>query len=172
MAQPDKKDIKIFVSACLMGEKVRYDGQGKQVTDDIWARWVAQGRIVSLCPELSGGLSVPRRPAEIIGGDGTAVWNETAEVEDNAGQSVTSFFQTGATLALQLIQKHKIQMAVLKEDSPSCGVTHIYDGCFSGRKIEGQGVTAALLTENGVRVFSEHQLPEADAYLRDILSRS
>ncbi len=109
---------------------------------------------------------VPRAPAEIIGiGGGKAVLENQACVKNNVGDDETSLFIQGAHMALAMAKKHEIQMAVLKERSPSCGSTTIYDGTFTGKTLIDVGVTAALLIQNGVIVFNEHQLNEALAYL-------
>ncbi|RUR38037.1 DUF523 domain-containing protein [Halomonas populi] len=150
------------MSACLLGKKVRYDGNALTVADEVVARWRSEGRIVSVCPEVEAGMSIPRKPAEISRGNGQHVLSGEAEVIEKGGHNVTHEFLAGAELALDLCRKFDINVAVLAEFSPSCGSTMIYDGSFSGNKIPGMGVTAALLREHGVRVFSQHQMVEAD----------
>ncbi|GAA4504487.1 DUF523 domain-containing protein [Pseudaeromonas paramecii] len=141
---------KILVSACLLGQPVRYDGQGKGLTDPRLARWQAQGRLVSVCPELAGGLPVPRAPAE----------RQEARVVTVQGEDVTAAFACGAQAALQLCQAQGIRLALLKEGSPSCGSQQIYDGTFAGQRVAGEGVTAALLRAHGIQVYAETQLAE------------
>jgi len=150
---------KILISACLLGEKVRFDGKSKKINAEILKVWQAENRLVLLCPEVAGGLSVPRAPAEIQGGS----------VMDILGEDVGQAFSQGAQKALALCQQHDIHVAVLKEGSPSCGVTQINDGTFSHTKIAGQGMTTGLLQKHGVKVFSEHQLEETQAYLQRML---
>ena len=149
---------KILISACLLGRKVRYDGHALSVTADILEHWIGQGRVISVCPEVNAGMGIPRTPAEICGGDGYDVWAGTASVFCNNGSDVTSFFKKGAEIALKLCRKYNITIAVLAENSPSCGSSTIYDGSFTGRKISGTGVTAALLEKNGVKVFNQQTL--------------
>jgi uncharacterized protein YbbK (DUF523 family) len=129
-------------------------------------RWAAEGRLVPFCPEVAGGLPVPRPAAEIVAGDGRAVLAARAAVRDRSGGDLTSVFVQGARAALEAARAAGARLAVLKDGSPSCGTAAIHDGTFSGRRREGPGVTAALLEENGLRVFSERELDEAEACLR------
>ncbi len=141
---------KILMSACLLGAKVRYDGGDCVQNQVLIQKWLSEGRIVSICPEVSGGLSIPRPPAEIIGN----------KVMTNTGVDVTTEFHQGAKLAFELCQKHHIKFALLKSRSPSCGNSQIYDGFFNRTLIEGQGITAALLIKHGIKVFNEFQLQD------------
>ncbi|MGA5765733.1 DUF523 domain-containing protein [Nonomuraea bangladeshensis] len=160
---------KILVSACLMGRKVRYDGSAKTSSAAVLADWRAEGRLVSFCPEVAGGLPVPRPAAEIEGGaGGAAVLAGTARVLTSGGDDVTAEFVAGARAALEAARSAGARMAVLKEGSPSCGTLAIYDGSFAGRKNPGQGVTTALLERHGIRVFGEDRLDEAAGYLRTL----
>ncbi|WP_287496659.1 DUF523 domain-containing protein [Pandoraea sp. CB10b_02] len=160
---------RILVSGCLLGQPVRYDGRHAACTSDaaILERWRAADLIVPICPEVAGGLPTPRAPAEISGASsGEAVWRSLARVTDSTGADVSAAFLEGAQRALALAQVHRIRIAVLKEGSPSCGSSTIYDGSFRARKIAGEGVTAAWLRRHGIEVFSEHALAQADARLR------
>ena len=160
---------KILMSACLLGEKVRYDARGQNVESKILDQWKQEGRIVRVCPEMAGGLPVPRPAAEIVGsGGGLAVINNSAKVLRKDGTDVSSEFLQGAQFALSLAQKYQIKLAILKERSPSCGSGEIYDGSFSSKKITDVGVTTALLQQHGIKVFSENQIEEAAAYLAQI----
>lgn len=157
----------ILVSACLLGEKVRYNGGDKRCEDPILLRWLREGRVVPVCPEVAGGLSTPRVPAEIAGGaGGLDVLKEAARVMDATGRDVSEQFRQGAEQALQLVHSKGIRIAVLKEGSPSCGSGYTYDGSFTGKKVGQPGVTAAGLREAGVRVFNEAQLQQADELLK------
>jgi len=157
----------ILVSACLLGEKVRYDGDGCAVHGllDIWQR---EGRIVPYCPEMSGGLGVPRPAAEIQSGDAADVLRGAARIQRRDGEDVTDAFVSGAERALAQCWEHKIKIAVLKEGSPSCGSTQVNDGAFSGHKIKGQGITANLLSTHGISVFSERNLRNAEKRLNEL----
>lgn len=150
----------MLVSACLLGQPVRYDGRASGHPDLLQA-WQKQGRVVPLCPEVAGGLPTPRPPAEIPGGQGGAVLDGEAQVVTVLGEDVSGEFLAGARVALELVRRHGIRVAVLKSGSPSCGNRLVYDGTFSGNKVAGEGVTSALLRREGVLVFSELELEEA-----------
>ncbi|GAA1513691.1 DUF523 domain-containing protein [Sphaerisporangium rubeum] len=160
---------RILVSACLMGRPVRFDGQAKTVHDALLATWRAEGRLVPFCPEVEGGLPVPRPPAEIEGGvGGPAVLAGSARILTAEGADVTRHFLAGAQAALAVARSMNLKLAVLKDGSPSCGTLRIHDGTFRGRVTPGSGVTAALLSVHGVRVFSEAHLAEAATYLKEL----
>jgi uncharacterized protein YbbK (DUF523 family) len=162
---------RILVSACLMGRRVRYDGGAKTSSDAWLAGWREEGRLVPFCPEVEGGLPIPRPAAEIeAGAGGAAVLSGAARVLATDGSDVTAEFLAGAQAALAVARPAGIRVAVLKEGSPSCGALAIYDGTFSGRRTPGQGVTTALLERHGIRVFTEEQIPEAAEYLRTLES--
>lgn len=152
---------KLLVSACLLGNPVRYDGKSKLLQHAGLAALVEQERVIGYCPEVVGGLPIPRAAAEIQAGDGAAVIAGEARVETRNGADVTGYFLAGAKQALALCRQHDIRIAVLTESSPSCGSSSIYDGSFSGNAIPGSGVTAALLQQHGIRVFNQHQLDQA-----------
>ena len=156
----------ILVSACLLGEPVRYDGSGKKCNHEILQRWLAEGRIVSICPELAAGLPTPRPAAEISeGAGGLKVLAGKAKVIDSNGQDYSAQFVAGARQTLELIQTKNIRIAVLKENSPSCGSSLTYDGSFSSKKVGKPGVTSAYIQQAGVHVFNENQLENAYALL-------
>lgn len=143
----------IVISACLVGEKVRYDGNHK--LDLFYKNLIDEKKAISICPEILGGLQVPREPAEIIGGDGYDVWNDQAKVMTVTGRDVTIQFKEGAKRALSIIKDLNAKTVILKSDSPSCGSTVIYDGTFTGNKKEGVGVTTAFFTLNDINVYDE-----------------
>ena len=146
---------KILVSACLLGERVRYDGKVVPCEHPLLSRWQDEGRLIPFCPEAVGGLPIPRPPAEIIGGEGHDVLTHRATVETQAGDDVTQAFMAGADAALRRAKASGCRMAILTEKSPSCGRNMIYDGTFSGIRVPGMGVTAALLEQNDIAVFSQ-----------------
>lgn len=148
----------ILVSSCLAGLNVRYNGT--HCLDERIRELVAKKEAMTVCPEVLGGLSTPREPAEIIGGSGEDVLDGKAKIVSCSGIDVTEQFIKGAYLALEKAQQLGATMIVLKENSPSCGSTHIYDGTFSGKKVAGTGVTAALLKRNGLEVISESEFVE------------
>lgn len=149
---------RIVVSACLLGDRVRYDGEDNSIVHRLLDQWRSEGRLVSVCPEVSGGLTVPRPPAEIQQGDGRAVLQGEAKIATSGGTDVTEAFLKGAYYALELAQQAKCRFALLAARSPSCGNHQVYDGTFSGQLIDGSGVTAALLQANGVRVFNPTEI--------------
>ncbi|MEK0313443.1 DUF523 domain-containing protein [Cohnella sp. 56] len=146
---------KILISACLLGQKVRYDGEGKRCADPRIERWREEGRLVPVCPEVAGGLPTPRPPAQIRGD----------RVVTASGEDVTDAFERGAELALEAACMHDVALAILKQSSPSCGSLYVYDGTFTGAKRPGEGKTAGLLRRNGFKVFGEDQLDEAELAL-------
>ncbi len=158
---------KILVSACLLGQPLRYDGSALMVGSARLTRWRQEGRLVPLCPEVTGGLPVPRPPAEIQGGSAADVLNGRAVVMSNAGDDVTAAFVAGAERALALCREHDIGVAILTESSPSCGSSRVNDGRFRGCKIVGEGVTTALLRRHGIAVFSQHELAAVARWLRE-----
>lgn len=148
---------KVLVSACLLGDAVRYDGRSKAAPHPVLERWLREGRVVKVCPEVAGGLAVPRPPSEI---------QPDGRVVASTGADVTAEFGRGAAEALRLAKAHDVACAVLKEGSPSCGSGFIYDGTFTKTALPGQvGVTVRALQAAGVRVFSELQWHEAGAYV-------
>ncbi|OKP97592.1 DUF523 domain-containing protein [Paenibacillus sp. P46E] len=146
----------IIVSSCLAGMKVRYNGTA--CLDETIQKLLDNNQAVAVCPELLGGFSTPREPAEIVGGDGDAVLDGMAMVIDRLGNDVTGMYIQGAYEALEQARKVEATIVVLKENSPSCGSSMIYNGTFTGLKIPGQGVTSALLRRSGLEVISEEQL--------------
>lgn len=157
----------VLVSACLLGEAVRYNGGDKRSEHRILRRWMQEGRVVSVCPEVAGGLAVPRPPAEIANcAGGSIVLAGAARVMASNMQDVTVEFVKGAQQAAEIARANRIRVAVLKEGSPSCGSGYIYDGTFTATRVASSGVTTALLQQAGIRVFSEYQFAEADTLLR------
>lgn len=152
---------KLLVSACLLGDPVRYDGQAKTVKNPLLQQLIDADRVVGFCPEVEGGLPIPRPAAEIQGGSGNNVIAGTAQVSTQDGDEVTQYFLAGAEKALALCHRHEIRVAMLTELSPSCGSTQTYDGSFSRKRINGSGVTTALLRKNNIVVFNQYQLAEA-----------
>ncbi len=136
---------KILVSACLVGENCRYDGKNQKSSDIL--KLTKYYDLIPMCPEVSGGLKTPRRPSEIQG---------TKVVMDNR-RDVTDNYHDGAYWASQIVRMYHIRLAILKEKSPSCGVHLIYDGTFSGKTIEGKGITTRKLESMGVKVINEDE---------------
>jgi uncharacterized protein YbbK (DUF523 family) len=146
----------ILVSSCLAGLEVRYNGT--HCLDKKIRQLVEENQAITVCPELLGGFSTPRKPAEIVGGDGADVLDGKAKVVEKSGRDVTELYIKGAYITLKKAQEVGATVVVLKEFSPSCGSTMIYSGEFNGKKIVGNGVTTALLRRNGIEVVSEDRL--------------
>ena len=159
---------KILVSGCLNGRPIRFNSTAVSVESEIWDRWDSEGRLVSFCPELAAGFPVPRAPAEIVGSTASVVLEGRGSVEEDNGTDVSNEFVEGARLAAQRAASEGCVMAVLTDGSPSCGTTYTYDGTFTGGTVEGMGVTAQLLHDQGLRVFPEDQIDNADHYLRSL----
>jgi uncharacterized protein YbbK (DUF523 family) len=163
---------RILISSCLLGECVRYDGGHARADSRQLSRWREEGRLVPICPEVAGGLDVPRPPVEIDGGDGAEVLAGRARVIDAAGGDATEEFRAGAQQALRAAREGGAELAILKDGSPSCGSSYIYDGSFAGVRRTGRGVTTALLEEHGVAVFSESEIRCAATRLAEIEAES
>lgn len=146
----------IVVSACLAGLKVRYNGT--HCLNSRIQKMVEENKVTTVCPELLGGFSTPREPAEIVGGDGEDVLNGRAKVIQKSGKDVTELYVKGAYETLKKAKEVDATIVVLKEYSPSCGSEMIYNGEFKSEKITGNGVTTALLRKNGFKVISEEDL--------------
>ncbi|MEG1504065.1 MAG: DUF523 domain-containing protein [Enterococcus sp.] len=146
------------ISACLGGIACRYDGRSNE--SPLLKELVATDQAIVVCPEVLGGLPIPRIPAEIQGGDGFDVWNHHAKVIDKNGLDVTEAFKEGAILAFEQLQHLQVTELILKEKSPSCGSTMIYDGSFSGNRIKGVGVATAYFIQKGLTVYSEENWQE------------
>lgn len=144
-----------LVSACLLGHNCKYDG-GNNLNIEL-IKLLENEEIIPVCPEELGGLSTPRLACEIQKGTGETVLNGEAKVYDKKMLDVTKEFIDGACETLNEALKHNVDLAILKSRSPSCGVGKIYDGSFSSILIDGDGVTAAILRQNGIKVVSEDE---------------
>lgn len=138
--------MKIMVSACLLGDNVKYNGGNNRHEKVL--EYIKGHEAVPVCPEMLGGLPVPRAPGEIQDGI----------VRNEDGTSVDYEYRTGAAKALEIAESERIDMAILQSRSPSCGVNQIYDGSFTGRKIKGMGVFARLLSEKGYKVVDAEDI--------------
>ena len=143
----------IMVSACLLGENCRYDGGSKPCKEVI--DLIKGCDYKPFCPECLGKMTIPRKPCEIVVGDGYDVLNGEARVLNSENEDMTDFYIAGANAALKMAQELSPKRIILKANSPSCGCGAIYDGTFCDKKIEGDGVTAALLKKNGFQVETE-----------------
>ena len=137
---------KILISACLVGDKVRYDGKSQY--HPLIKELLEKYELVPFCPEVEGGLKTPRVPSEI----------KKDKVINQEGRDVTRFFKEGAEKTLNICKYLEIKIAILKDNSPSCGSTEIHSGNFDGRMVKGKGITTTLLEQNGIKVYSEKEI--------------
>lgn len=139
---------KILISACLVGDKTKYDGKSNYTpkVKELLERY----ELIPFCPEVEGGLPTPRTPSE----------RKDGKVITKGGKDVTRQYMSGAEKALNICKYLGIEVVILKENSPSCGVNNIYDGSHTGKLIPGMGVTTELLREHGIRVINENQIDE------------
>ena len=153
-----KKKIKVLISACLLGDNVKYSGGNNLTPELVTLLEKYNVDIVKVCPECFAGLPIPRLPSEIKEG----------KVYSKDGRDITEEFLDGAEKTYEVVERKQADFAILKERSPSCGSTHIYDGSFSGNVIPGQGIKAKRLTEEKIKVFSEENLEEIEKYLVEL----
>lgn len=146
---------KLLISACLYGEKCRYDGKDNMLSclDLLKDKFT----LIPVCPEVMGGLETPRNPSEIIGD----------RVVMNDGTDVTAEYTKGAEIALGTAIENGCDVALMKAKSPSCGYGRIYDGTFSRTLTDGDGITVKLLKAHGIKVFDETQIPELLEYFSE-----
>ena len=148
-------DIKetILVSACLLSQRVRYDGNHAQLSDsELLIRLHTKFTVIPICPEMLGGLPTPRPPAEV------QQHNGRIKVVDSGGLPMTAAFTKGAQRACAIAMQHQATRALLKSKSPSCGRGVVYDGSFTGQLREGDGITVQYLQEMGVQVYHEGEI--------------
>ncbi len=138
--------MKIAVSSCLLGDNCKYNG-GNNYSEKV-IKFVEEHEVISVCPEVLGGLPIPRESAEIVNG--------VVSLKD--GSSVDKLFRDGAEKALSIVKEKNADLVILQSRSPSCGVNTIYDGSFSGKIIPGQGVFSELLKKNGIKVIDVEDL--------------
>ena len=150
---------KILVSACLLGQAVRYDGKSMphQAVIALGDRF----ELVPVCPECLGGLPTPRTPSEIVEAE-----NGRLRVESEDGEDRTDAFLAGARACVKIAREEGCKLAILKSRSPSCGYGQVYDGTFSGAIIHGYGVTTRFLTSSGVQVISENDVESFPTFVK------
>ena len=142
--------MKYLISACLAGKKCNYKGEANVVKK--LKELYLKGDAILVCPEVLGGLKTPRKAAEVL------TFQEKLTVKTISGKDVTEAFIIGAGKALKVAKENKITTAILKARSPSCGCSQIYDGTFSKKIVNRDGITAALLKLNGIKVITEEEI--------------
>ena len=153
-----KKKIKVLISACLLGDNVKYSGGNNLTPELVTLLEKYNVKIVKICPECFAGLTIPRVPSEI----------REDKVFGKDGRDITEEFLTGAEKTYEVAKRKQVDFAILKERSPSCGSSYIYDGSFSGNVIQGQGLTAKKLSKENIIIFSEENLEEIKDYLEEL----
>ena len=143
------KKEKALISACLIGERCRYDGKTKKVEGILGLAKYYD--LIPICPEREGGLKIPRDPSEI---------QKDGSVKTQSGKDVTENYKNGAWWARSIAEVYNVKLAILKENSPSCGVHSIHTGLFDGGKIPGQGITAETLSKHGIKCINEDEARE------------
>lgn len=141
---------KILVSGCLFGWHCRYDDGDTPCLHPQFLKWKEEGRLIPVCPEVFGGLPTPRPDCQRTGD----------KVMSCVGGDCTEQYTKGANEALRLAKENDVALCIMKEDSPSCGSTHIYDGTFTDTIIDGQGLAVEYLRNAGYKVFSENMIEE------------
>ncbi len=139
---------KILISACLIGDNTKYDG-----SNNLFSRYkelLEKYELVPFCGEVEGGLTIPRKPAEIV----------KDRVINTKNKDVTQYYLQGAQKAYAICKYLNIKIAILKENSPMCGVKNVYDGTFTHKKISGQGILTQHLIKHGIKVYSEEEIDE------------
>lgn len=161
--------MKILVSSCLLGEDVRFDGANSSIAynsklrfaeKEIFMDLMCENEIYSFCPEVEGGLGIPRIPAQITS------FEKPFKVVNEKQEDVTINFLVGAKKTLDLCLNEGIKVALMKSKSPSCGNLQTYDGTFTQTLVDKPGMTAKLLMENGIEVFNETQLKELKSFIK------
>lgn len=147
--------MKVLVSACLLGENCKYNGENNY--DERVEKFLEGCEVVPVCPEVLGGLPVPRTPVELCG----------VHAQNADGEIFDAQFQKGVNEAMNKALAEKIDFAILQPRSPSCGVREIYDGSFSGKLIPGEGMFATRLRLYGIDAFEPDEIPELEKLLEE-----
>jgi len=143
---------KILISSCLLGENVKYNGGNNSILENEFLQFLKKYNfLIPICPEVDGGLSVPRFPVEIMN-------NKAINTE---GIDKTTEFTNGAKIALEQAIQYGVKMAIMKSKSPSCGKNLIYDGSFTKTLIKQDGISVKLLKKYNIKIFSENELEKA-----------
>lgn len=147
--------MNILISRCLLGVNCRYDGNNNYIKE-IFENFDGIN-FIDICPEVDAGMTCPREPAEI----------SNDRVVNINGLDVSDYFKKGAEICLKIAKENDVKIAILKSKSPSCGSNQIYDGSFSKKIIDGDGITAKLLKENNIMVFTENELDQLKNLLKN-----
>lgn len=138
----------VLISACLLGVDCKYNGSNNKLDDEIIHSLKEKYNLIPVCPEILGGMPTPRNPIEISDG----------KVFDYDGEEFTKEFEKGSEEVLKLAKLYNSSIAILKENSPSCGSNYIYDGTFNHQKIKGMGIAAQKLSKENIKLFTEENV--------------
>ncbi len=145
-----KKEIpKLLISACLLGIPCRYDGRFLPLSEEYIKRLAKNFTLIPICPEQLGGLPTPRPPAEI---------QSDGQIVNKEGQDVSENYVRGAEAALEIAKITAVKLACMKNLSPSCGNSHVYDGSFQRVRVQGKGITVKHFEEAGIKVYNEKEI--------------
>jgi len=158
-------DMKLFVSACLTGKAVQYDGKLRKIENPILQKWIKEKKVFPFCPEIAGGLDTPRNRAEIVKIKAAKNIEDRFLIKDIEHNDLTDHFIAGAQLSLKFAKEKNIKLALLKDGSPSCGTTYIHDGSFTNVRIKGKGILAYFFDENNILCFNENQIHKLNKLL-------
>lgn len=138
----------VLISACLLGVDCKYNGSNNKLDDEIIHSLKEKYNLIPVCPEIMGGMPTPRNPVEISDG----------KVFDYDGEEFTKEFEKGSEEVVKLAKLYDATIAILKENSPSCGSNYIYDGTFNHKKIKGKGIAALKLSKENIKLFTEENV--------------
>ena len=138
----------VLISACLLGVDCKYNGSNNKLDDKIIHSLKEKYNLIPVCPEIMGGMPTPRNPVEISDG----------KVFDYDGEEFTKEFEKGSEEVVKLAKLYDATIAILKENSPSCGSNYIYDGTFNHKKIKGKGIAALKLSKENIKLFTEENV--------------
>jgi uncharacterized protein YbbK (DUF523 family) len=150
---------KVLISSCLLGKNVKYDGGNNSILENDFIQFLKeQNLLIPVCPEVDGGLTVPRVPVEIL----------VNRAINRDGIDKTSEFTKGAELAVEQALNKDIKMAIMKSKSPSCGKDFIYDGSFTKTLIKKDGIAAGMLKKSNIKIFTENEIDDAYAFWKEL----
>ena len=147
--------MKIAVSACLLGEQCKYNGESNYRPE--LAELLKDHEVIQLCPEVTGGMSVPRPAAE----------RRDDKVVTYIGRDVTREYKRGAKFCMEQIEENGIELVILKARSPACGKDQIYDGSFTGKLVERDGVLAELVRSSGIPFYSDEETDAIRTFIEE-----
>ncbi len=136
-----------LVSSCLVGIDCRYNGTSTLNLE--LKKMIDEGKAIAICPEILVGLPTPRESCEI------QIKNGQKTVIGKSGKDYTDLFEEAAKKTLEICKRKKIKKVILQQRSPTCGYGKIYDGSFEGKLIDGNGLTADLLSKNGIEILTD-----------------